>query len=122
MGEDAECRFGHKEPRGETSSREDQEGTRGQVSLRGQTGRMGLGVPAVTAPLPLSPYLLPFHSRKTRGSIKSRLSLRALRNIKDNQPAISLISINYRPFLEKEARAEKTQRVRPVGLKPRVSL
>lgn len=84
-------------------------------------GRMGLVVPYAT-PLPFSPYLLSFHSRKTRRSIKSRFSLGALRNIKDNQPTISLISIKYEPSLEKEARAEKTQRVRRVGLKPCVSL
>lgn len=84
-------------------------------------GRMGLVVPYAT-PLPFSPYLLSFHSRKTRRSIKSRFSLGALRNIKDNQPTISLISIKYEPSLEKEARAEKTQWVRRVGLKPCVSL
>lgn len=120
MGKDAECRFGYREPWGETSSREDQDGVRGKVRLRGQR-QDGLVVPYAT-PLPLSPYLLSFHSRKTRRSIKSRFSLGALRNIKDNQPTISLISIKYEPSLEKEARAEKTQRVRRVGLKPCISL
>lgn len=73
------------------------------------------------SPPPSSPYLLPFHSRKAGGSIKSRLSLRALRNIKDNQPTTSLRRIKYEPSLEKEARAGKTKWVRPVGPKPCVS-
>lgn len=63
-------------------------------------GTMSLVVPYAT-PLPLSSYLLPFHSRKTGGSIKSSFSLGALRNIKDNQPTVSLISYQIRTLFGK---------------------
>ena len=63
--------------------------------------------------LPASPYLLPFHSRKARGAVKSRLPLGALKNSKDNQPTTSLVRIKYEPYLGKEARAGRTRRVRP---------
>lgn len=59
MGEDAECRFGYREPWGETSSREDQDGVRGKVGLRGQRqdepgGSLCNTPPPLLVPSPLS--------------------------------------------------------------------
>lgn len=45
----------------------------------------------------LSPYLLSFHPRLARGSIKSRLSLGALGNISDNQLTASLLKTTQNP-------------------------
>lgn len=118
---DAELRFGHQEPwDGDIQKREDSEGIRKGPSPKrqGQAQRSETGSVGLVAPMcwnPPCPYLLPLHPRKTGGSIGSRLSLRALENISDNQLITSLIRIKHEPFLEKEARAGRTQWVRPVG-------
>lgn len=46
-------------------------------------------------------YLLSFHSRLARGSIKSRLSLRALGNISDNQLTESLLKTTQTPKIRR---------------------
>lgn len=103
-----------------TSSRDDQERVlervirrRGKVRPRGQREVVwAWWLPRVGTP-PSSPYLLPFHPWKARGSIKSRLSLRALGNINDNQPTTALLRTTNKLFLELKARAGKAQLVIP---------
>lgn len=65
-----------------------------------------------------SPYLLPFHPRTASGSIRSRLSSRALRNTKDNQPTTSPLESHTIPRSRADREPGEVDRPRALSRGP----